>query len=86
MFPFSDEELEIPVKLAIDKVRPMLLKDGGDITIIGIKEAKVYVRLEGHCRGCASSHITLKNGILRQLQMDIHPEIQVVEIKETPSR
>lgn len=81
MFPFSDEELTIPVKMAIDKVRPMLLRDGGDITILGIKDAKVYVQLEGHCRGCASSHLTLKNGILYQLQTDIHPEIGVIEVK-----
>ncbi len=81
MFPFSDEELGIPVKMAIDKVRPMLLKDGGDISILGIKDAKVYVRLEGHCVDCASAHLTLKNGILRQLQIDIHPEIDVIEVK-----
>lgn len=80
MFPFSDEELQIPVKLCIDKVRPMLLRDGGDITILGIKQAKVYVRLEGACRGCSSSHITLKNGIERQLRKDIHPDMAVVEV------
>ena len=80
MFPFSDEELQIPVKLCIDKVRPMLLRDGGDITILGIKQAKVYVRLEGACRGCSSSHITLKNGIERQLKKDIHPDMVVVEV------
>ncbi len=80
MFPFSDEELEIPVKLCIDKVRPMLLSDGGDITILGIRDAKIYVRLEGACRGCSSANLTLKNGIERQLKKDIHPELLVVEV------
>ena len=82
MFPFSDEELELPVKNSIEKVRPMLLRDGGDIQIIEIKDAKVYVKLEGHCSGCSSAHLTLKNGIERQLRMDIHPDLKVVEVKD----
>lgn len=82
MFPFSDEELQVPVKLCIDKVRPMLLNDGGDITILGIKNARVYVRLEGACRGCASSSVTLKNGIERQLKRDIHPDLLVIEVSQ----
>lgn len=80
MFPFSDEELYDPVKISVDKVRPMLLTDGGDITILGIKDARVYVRLEGACRGCSSAHLTLKNGVERQLKRDIHPDLQVIEV------
>ncbi|WP_104697422.1 MULTISPECIES: NifU family protein [unclassified Helicobacter] len=80
MFPFSDEELYEPVEKSIQKVRPMLLTDGGDITVLGIRDAKVYVRLEGACQGCSSAHLTLKNGIERQLRMDIHPDLQVIEV------
>lgn len=80
MFPFSDEELYEPVEKSIQKIRPMLLTDGGDITILGIRDAKVYVRLEGACQGCSSAHLTLKNGIERQLRVDIHPDIQVIEV------
>ena len=43
MFPFSDEELQTPVELVIDKVRPTLTLDGGDITLLGIR------RCEGVC-------------------------------------
>ncbi|PAF43453.1 NifU family protein [Helicobacter sp. 11S03491-1] len=80
MFPFSDQELQKPVENTIQKIRPMLTTDGGDITILGIKNAKVYVRLEGACKSCASSANTLKHGIEKQLKEDIHPDIEVINI------
>lgn len=80
MFPFSDKELLKPVLSSINKVRPVLLRDGGDIEVIKIEDARVFVRLQGACHGCASRHITLKNGIEATLQRDIHPDIEVIEI------
>lgn len=80
MFPFSDEELQTPVELVIDKVRPTLTLDGGDITLLGIRDAKVYVRLEGACKGCPSSANTLKYAIENRLKEEIHPDIAIVHI------
>ncbi len=80
--PFSDEELYDPVQHSIDKVRPMLVRDGGNVTLLAIKDGKVYVQLEGACRGCSASQTTLKYGIERQLKNDIHPEIEVIESKD----
>lgn len=79
---FSDEELLNPVKQSIEKVRPYLLRDGGDIQIIKIQDGKVYVQLQGACKSCPSSTITLKNKIQHQLQVDIHPEIEVIKVEE----
>lgn len=80
MFPFNDKELEHPVKISIEKIRPILTNDGGDITILGIKNAKVYVQLQGACKSCPSSAKTLKNSIERQLKEDIHPDIEIINI------
>lgn len=80
MIPFSDEELMVPVKTVIDKVRPSLALDGGDIDFITVKNGSVYVQLKGACIGCSSSGSTLKYGVERQLRMDIHPEISVVNV------
>ncbi|RDU67638.1 hypothetical protein CQA53_01135 [Helicobacter didelphidarum] len=80
MFPFSDEELLQPVLMSIEKVRPMLLRDGGNIEVVKIQNTKVFVRLEGACSGCLSRHLTLKNGVEQTLRRDIHPDIEVVEI------
>jgi len=80
MIPFSDEELLSPVKSVIDKVRPSLALDGGDIDFVAVKNGTVYVQLKGACVGCASSGSTLKYGVERQLRMDIHPELNVVNV------
>ncbi|QOY54924.1 NifU family protein [Candidatus Sulfurimonas marisnigri] len=80
MIPFTDEELMSPVEIVIDKVRPSLALDGGDITFLTVKNSKVYVQLKGACVGCASSGTTLKYGVERQLKMDIHPELVVINV------
>lgn len=80
MIPFSDEELIAPVKSVIEKVRPSIALDGGDIEFIAVKNGSVYVQLKGACVGCASSNTTLKYGVERQLRMDIHPELSVVNV------
>ena len=80
MIPFSDEELLSPVKNVIDKVRPSLALDGGDIDFITVKNGTVYVQLKGACVGCSSSGSTLKYGVERQLRMDIHPELSVINV------
>lgn len=80
MIPFTDEELLVPVKNVIDKVRPSLALDGGDIEFLTVKNGTAYVQLKGACIGCASSGSTLKYGVERQLRMDIHPELNVINV------
>lgn len=80
MIPFSDEELEPAVISVIEKVRPSIKLDGGDIKLVAIKQGKVYVQLQGACVGCGSSGTTIKFGVERQMQMLIHPEIIVKNV------
>lgn len=80
MIPFSDEELKPVVEASLEKVKPMLALDGGGMELLGIKNGKVFVQLQGACVGCGSSGQTLKYGVERQLRMDIHPEIEVVNL------
>ena len=80
MIPFTDEELMDPVRAVIEKVRPSLALDGGDIQFLTVKNSKVYIQLKGACVGCASSGTTLKYGVERQLKMDIHPELEAINV------
>ena len=80
MIPFTDEELQGVVEASLEKVKPMLALDGGGMTLLTIKSGKVFVQLQVACIGCASSGQTLKYGIERQLRIDIHPEIEVINI------
>lgn len=65
------------VKTALEKVRPMLQADGGDVELVDVNEGVVTVRLKGACKGCPMSQMTLKNGIERMLKKEI-PEIKAV--------
>ena len=66
------------VEAAIDKIRPMLQADGGDVELVSIEDGIVKVRLQGACAGCPMSQMTLKNGIERVLKQQI-PEVKSVE-------
>lgn len=66
------------VEKAIEKIRPFLQKDGGDIELVDIVDRVVKVRLKGACMGCPMSQITLKEGVGRALKKDV-PEIKSVE-------
>ncbi len=67
------------VLAVIEKIRPMLQKDGGDIELVDVNsKGIVKVRLTGACAGCAMSQITLKQGIEKVLINEI-PELKQVE-------
>ena len=67
------------VQAAIDKIRPMLKADGGDVELVNVSDdGVVQVRLQGACSGCPMSQMTLKNGIERIIKKEV-PEIKSVE-------
>jgi Fe-S cluster biogenesis protein NfuA len=65
------------VEKALDKIRPALRADGGDVELIEVKDDVVKVKLTGACGGCPMSQMTLKMGIERLLKQEI-PEIKEV--------
>lgn len=80
MLPFDDDELLEPVMAVLEKIRPVLLRDGGDLDLIKIQDGVVVVRFQGACGSCSVSSQTLNNVILKTLQEDIHPQIEVKRI------
>jgi Fe-S cluster biogenesis protein NfuA len=66
------------VQKVIDKIRPSLQADGGDVELIDVVNGIVTVKLQGACAGCPMSQMTLKNGIERLVMQEI-PEIKAVE-------
>lgn len=67
------------VQEALDKIRPALQADGGDVELVDITEdGVVKVALQGACRGCPMSQLTLANGVERVLKQEI-PEVVRVE-------
>ena len=62
----------------IEKLRPFLLRDGGDCSLVDVEDGIVKLQLHGACGTCPSSTITLKAGIERIIKQQI-PEITAVE-------
>jgi Fe-S cluster biogenesis protein NfuA len=65
------------VKKILDKIRPSLQADGGDVKLISVDNDVVKVQLTGSCGGCPFSQMTLKMGIERTIREEI-PEIKEV--------
>lgn len=65
------------VQKVINKIRPMLQADGGDVELVDCVNGVVTVRLKGACAGCPMSQMTLRNGIERTLKKEI-PEVKSV--------
>lgn len=67
------------VQAALDKVRPTLQKDGGDVMLIDVSDAGIVkVQLTGACKGCPMSQMTLKEGIEKFIKTEV-PEVKSVE-------
>ncbi|MDP8299499.1 MAG: NifU family protein [Candidatus Tantalella remota] len=70
--------MEGKVKSAIEKIRPVLQRDGGDIEFVGIEDGIVKVRLQGACKGCPMSQMTVKSVVEKAIKAEA-PEVQSVE-------
>jgi len=65
----------------IDRIRPALQADGGDVELVDVTDGVVQVRLKGACVGCPMSEMTLRNGIERLLRHEIPDVKQVTAVK-----
>ena len=73
-------DLKKSVELALEKIRPMLQRDGGDIELVEVTDGVVKVRLTGACKGCPMSQMTLKQGVEKMLLKEVAglKEVQAV--------
>ena len=71
--------LKEKIETALNKVRPSLQADGGDVQLVDVDEnGVVKVKLTGACGGCPMSQMTLKMGIEKVLRQQV-PEVTRVE-------
>jgi Fe-S cluster biogenesis protein NfuA len=74
----GDKEMRENIEKALEKIRPALRADGGDIELIDVVDGVVKVRLTGACGGCPMSQMTLKMGVEKVLKQQV-PEVKSVE-------
>jgi len=70
-----DQVLEV-----LDKLRPFLQRDGGDVELVDVEDGIVKLKLMGACGSCPSSTITLKAGIERALMEEIEEVKEVIQV------
>lgn len=67
------------VRAVLELIRPSLQADGGDVKLVGVDdEGVVTVELQGACKGCPMSQLTLANGVERILKERVPGVTQVV--------
>ena len=65
------------VEEVLDRVRPVLVRDGGGVELVDVNDGTVEVKLTGACNGCPMSTLTIKTVIEKLLKQEI-PEVKEV--------
>ncbi len=76
------EDMQSKVEDILDKIRPSLMMDGGNVELVSVDKGVVKVRLTGGCAHCSMSSVTLKMGIERLLQQEIPGIKKVVNVND----
>jgi Fe-S cluster biogenesis protein NfuA len=72
--------IEERVNTALDKVRPGIQADGGEVWLIKVENETAFVQMLGACGGCPASNFTLKGAIEMIVTADVPEVKEVVQI------
>ncbi|EIA4828526.1 NifU family protein [Staphylococcus pseudintermedius] len=78
--PTENATMYDQVAEVIEKLRPFLLRDGGDCELVDVEDGIVKLQLLGACGTCPSSTITLKAGIERALVEEVPGVVEVEQV------
>lgn len=73
------EILEAVEKIMDEEINPALATHGGGAKITTVNDARVYVELQGGCKGCMGARMTMKNGIERLLKEKVPAVAEVID-------
>lgn len=79
----SEEETVKLIEATLDKVRPFLQRDGGDIEFIGFRNGIVYVSMVGACQGCSFAGADISAGVEIILMEEV-PGVIGVQLDDVP--
>lgn len=73
-------DFESRLKAVLEKVRPFLQMDGGDIELVAIEDKSALVRLKGACHGCPSAIYTLKMGVEQAIRREVPDFGELIQV------
>ncbi|MCW8130564.1 MAG: NifU family protein [Planctomycetota bacterium] len=71
------------VQSALEEIRPYIQADGGDVELVGVDDGIVTIKMTGHCVGCPSSQVTLRQGIETHLRKRVPEIVEIVQAPDT---
>ena len=78
------EQLEKQIQIVLDKIRPFLQREGGDVEYVGFLDGVVYVNMVGACQGCVNADADISQGIETILIEEVPGVIRCAGIGEAP--
>lgn len=78
------EEMITLIEATLNKIRPFIRRDGGDVKLVGFENGIIYVEMLGACVGCMFVNNTISDGIEVILMEEIPGVIAVREVSEMP--
>lgn len=75
-------EIQNKIKEVLDKIRPYLNQDGGDVEFVKFEDGICYVTLKGACAGCMFADMTISNTVEEILVSEVPEVIKVVNTEE----
>ena len=71
------------VESVLDRIRPMMQADGGDIELVDVEGNKVVVAFRGMCAQCKLADVTMKDVVEAKLREFVSKDLYVEEIKDS---
>ena len=78
----NNNEIEKQIITVLEKIRPFLNRDGGDIEFVSFKDGEVFVKMTGACAGCDLIDSTLQDGVATLLQEEVPGVVKVTNIAD----
>ena len=78
----SNEHIEKQIITVLEKIRPFLNRDGGDIEFVKFVDGEVFVRMIGACAGCDLIDSTLQDGVATLLKEEVPGVVKVTNVIE----
>ncbi len=78
-YAVADGPDDATVQAALDRIRPFMQRDGGDIELLGVVDRRARVRLTGNCAGCPSAAVTLFLGVETYLREQV-PDLEGIQV------
>lgn len=80
----NEEETIRLIEATLDKIRPFLQRDGGDVEFIGFRDGIVYLTMVGACQGCAYAQDDISAGV-EIIIMEEVPGVLAVKTEDVPA-